>query len=62
MADKSGLRGYIINLPGSCSHKYPRDVKWVVDGLATTRSVAPRATYQEWFKILVTFIIPPAEA
>ena len=62
MPDKSGLSSYIINLPRSCSHKYPRNVKWVVDGVATTRSVTPRATYEEWFKILVTFSIPPAEA
>ena len=26
--DKGGLINYIINLPRSSSHEYPRDVKW----------------------------------
>ena len=61
--DKAGLRNCIINLSKSFSHEYPRDVgRWVVDGMAAIRSVPPRATFQEWFKTLVTFITPPAEA
>ena len=60
--DKAGLRNYIINLPKSSSHEYPRDVKWVVDGQVTICSVPPSANYEDWFKTLATFIAPPAEA
>ena len=41
--DKIGLRNYIISLSQSSGHKYPRDVKWMVDGLAAIRSVPPPA-------------------
>ena len=33
----------------------------VVDGLVAFHSVPPRATNEECFKILVTFITPPTE-
>ena len=45
---------YIINLPRRSSNKYPRDIKWMVDGLKAIHSVLPRAAYEEWFKTLVT--------
>ena len=32
--NKASLRNYIINLSKSSSHKYPRDIRWVVDGMA----------------------------
>ena len=60
--EKALLRNYIISLPKSSSPEYPRDVKWVVDGLAAIRSVPPPTIYEEWFKTLVIFITPPAEA
>ena len=60
--DKAGLRNYVINLSKRSSHEYPRDVRWVVDGMAADRSVPPRATFQEWFKTLVTFITLSAKA
>ena len=34
----------------------------MVHGLAAIRSVPPRATNEEWFTTLVTFITSPAEA
>ena len=34
----------------------------VVDGMAAIRSVPPSAIYEEWFKILVKFITPLADA
>ena len=55
-SDKAGLRNYIINLSKSSSHKYPRDAQWVVDGMATIRSVPPSGTYEEWFKTLVNLL------
>ena len=45
--EKAGSRNYIIILPRRYSHEYPRDVKEVVDGLATIRSVPPRASNEE---------------
>ena len=61
-SDKAGLRNYIINPSKSSSHKYSRDALWFVDGTAAIRSVPPSGTYKEWFKTLVKFITPPAEA
>ena len=61
-SDKAGLRNYIINLSKSSSHTYPRDAQWVVDKMAAIHSVPPSGTYEEWFKTLVKFITPPAEA
>ena len=58
---KAGFRNYIINLPRTSGHDYPRDVKWVVDGLAAIRSIPPSATSEEYLKTLVTFITPSAE-
>ena len=46
-SDKAGWRNYIINLTRSSSHEYPRDVKWVVDGLVAIRSVPPCGTNEE---------------
>ena len=63
--DKAGLRNYIINLQkGSSrsSHEYPKDIKWLVDGLAAICSVPSHATYEELFTKLVTFITPLAKA
>ena len=44
---KPGLNNYMINLQKNSSHRYPRDVKWVADGLTAIRSVPPRDTYSE---------------
>ena len=46
--NRTELRNYIINLPKSASHNYP---KWVVDGIAASRSVPPSPTYNVSFKI-----------
>ena len=43
-SDKTGLKNYIINLSKSSNHKYPRDALWVIDGMATVRSVPSNAT------------------
>ena len=61
-SDKAGLRNYIISLSKSSSHTYPRDAQWVVDKMVAIHSVPPSGTYEEWFKTLVKFITPPAEA
>ena len=61
-SDKAGLRNYIINLSKSFSYRYPKDARWVADGMAAIRSVPPSATYKEWLKTLVKFITPPTEA
>lgn len=61
-SNKPGLRPYIISLPKISNHKYPRDVKRVVDGLAEVCSVPARTTYKEWFKTLLTFITLPAKS
>ena len=50
--DKAGLRNYIINLSKSSSHKYPRDVQWVIDEMATIRLVPPSATMSNGSKHL----------
>ena len=34
----------------------------MVNGMVTIRSVPARATYEEWFKTLATFVAAPAEA
>ena len=60
--EKAGLRNYIINLSKSSSHEYPRDVKWMLDGLAAMRLAPPHATYDIWFKTPVTCITLPVEA
>ena len=36
--DKAGLRSYIINLPRSPCHEYPREFKWQVDGIPFSTS------------------------
>ena len=59
---KARLKNYIINLSTSPSHKCPRDVQWVEDGMAQISSVSPSATYKEWFKTLVKFITLPSKA
>ena len=61
-SNKPGLRPYIISLPKISNHKYPRDVKRVVDGLAEVCQVPARTTYKEWFKTLLTFITLPAKS
>ena len=49
---KGRLRNYVNNLQRGLyeGHKYPRDIKWVVDSLAAIHSVPPHATYKQWFK------------
>ena len=47
-SNRTELKNYIINLPKSASHNYP---KWVVDEIAASRSVPPSATYELSFKI-----------
>ena len=60
---KAGLRNYIINLSKSFNHKYQKDTQWVIDGIATIYSVLPSAAHnEEWFKTLVQFFTPSAEA
>ena len=51
-SDKAGLRNCINSLSKSSSHKYPKDTQWVIDGMATFRSVPPSATIRNCSKEL----------
>ena len=46
-SDKVDFRNYIMKSSNSVSSSVPQIAKWIIDGMAATRSLKPRSKYIE---------------
>ena len=57
--DKAGFRNLILKQSDEVRKDYPKNAKWIIDGMTAIRSVKPRNTYEEWFLALTNYMKPP---
>ena len=58
--DKAGFQNLILKQSDAVRKDYPKNAKWIIDGMTAIRSAKPRNTYEEWFLALTDYMKPPA--
>ncbi len=60
-SDKAVLRNYLVQESNALTTECPTDAIWLIDGMATFRSVKPKATYAEWFIHVLQCVMPKCD-
>ena len=57
-ADKASFRNTLIEEANASQRLIPEGASWLVDGMATIRSLKPKETYEDWITGFLKFITP----